>query len=76
MPIKGGVGKPGFWSMPVPQECDICGNAIGATFVDGKTRPGGQWGIMCDRCHRLHGVGLGTGKGQKYDSKTREKIDG
>lgn len=32
--------------------------------VDGRTSTG-QWANMCGRCHDAHGVGLGTGKGQR-----------
>jgi hypothetical protein len=43
-------------------------------FVDGKLA-GGPWAIMCVLCHLAFGVGLGTGKGQKYSLKTLEKIE-
>lgn len=32
--------------------------------VDGKTK-GGPWAFMCDPCFDKHGIGLGTGKGQR-----------
>lgn len=41
--------------------CDFCG-AI-AKF-DGKTTQG-PWAYMCGACMKIHGVGLGMGKGQK-----------
>lgn len=44
-------------------------------FVDGKTKMG-PWAVMCPKAFRTYGVGIGLGKGQKYDGKTREKIDG
>lgn len=44
-------------------------------FVDGKTKFG-PWALMCPKHFKQYGVGLGTGKGQKYDSKTLEKIEG
>lgn len=64
-------------------ECDICLNFHYKTtdltkeefFVDGKTQMG-PWALMCPRCFKLYGVGIGTGKGQKYDSKTLEKVEG
>ena len=31
---------------------------------DGKTTSG-PWAYMCEACFRTHGVGLGTGKGQR-----------
>ena len=55
--------------------CQICGMEVGDTFVDGRTVHG-PWAIMCEVCHKTHGVGLGTGKGQKYDTKTKEKLEG
>lgn len=57
------------------EACDICKRSLDAGFVDGATR-GGPWALMCLQCHRLHGVGLGTGRGQRYDGKTKEKVDG
>jgi hypothetical protein len=53
------------WQSKVPGECDLCENKIKKTFIDGRTY-GGQWGYMCARCHAMQGVGLGTGRGQKY----------
>lgn len=32
--------------------------------VDGVTSAG-TWAFMCDPCHRLHGNGLGAGRGQR-----------
>lgn len=49
-----------------PEVCDICKAPILDTgFVDGRTRFG-PWALMCHNCHEVHGVGLGTGKGQDY----------
>jgi hypothetical protein len=44
-------------------------------FVDGKTTAG-PWANMCLGCFSLFGMGLGTGKGQKYDAKTGVKLEG
>jgi hypothetical protein len=44
-------------------------------FVDGRTIYG-PWALMCIDCHTRNGVGLGTGKGQKYDGTTLEKVEG
>lgn len=55
--------------------CDVCGRTVGTTFVDGKTRHG-PWANMCESCHKVHGVGIGTGKGQRYETATMRKIDG
>ena len=58
-------------------KCELCGTDLNDLiyFVDGRTKDG-PWGLMCEICHGLYGVGLGTGKGQKYDAVTKEKIDG
>lgn len=55
-----------YWIGPAPAKCDICGKPIGNTFVDGKTLPQNMWGMLDLACHRMHGVGLGTGRGQMY----------
>ena len=68
----------GSWRGLPPNACQILGpgcKGITETFVDGATR-GGPWAIMCITCHRTHGVGLGTGKGQMYDAATLDKIEG
>ena len=46
-------------------KCDICGEELTKTLIDGRTS-NGSWAVMCPKCHKVHGVGLGTGKGQKY----------
>lgn len=48
-----------------PDHCDFCNTVINDEFVDGKSA-GGPWACMCINCHSLFGIGLGTGKGQKY----------
>ena len=62
-----------------PKYCDLCEAKFsrigGGTFEDGKTKRG-PWANMCEHCFNAHGVGLGTGKGQRYNSKTGEKIAG
>ena len=67
------------WMGGVPKDCDLCHNPFGfkntMVFIDGRTAFG-PWAIMCEACHRDQHVGLGTGKGQRYDLKTLEKIDG
>lgn len=72
MAIKKWMGK--------VDKCDICEESLNwiqnkQWFVDGKLKQG-PWALMCPRCFEMHGVGLGTGKGQKYDLKTKEKIEG
>lgn len=63
------------WLGPIPTRCDLDNAELKGTFVDGKTR-GGPWANMCEQCFSKHGVGLGTGRGQRYDATTGEKIDG
>lgn len=68
--------KPVRWMSPAPKECDICRVSLEKKdFVDGVTRMG-PWGCMCLDCHSLYGRGLGTGKGQRYNGITLEKIGG
>jgi hypothetical protein len=54
--------------------CDFC-QEVHEWFVDGKTI-GGPWAIMCPHHFEFMGVGLGTGRGQKYDAATLEKMEG
>ena len=54
------------WIGDIPKKCDLCGDRLVGTFVDGKTVTG-SWAIMCDYCYVLHGAGLGAGKGQLYN---------
>lgn len=61
--------QPTYWLSEVPKSCDICHNEITTTFIDGKTSFG-PWANMCGTCHDLYGVGLGIGKGQKYQKQS------
>lgn len=45
--------------------CDICGEEISDILYDAKIREG-CWATLCESCWNVHGIGLGTGKGQKY----------
>lgn len=63
------------WSSTVPTHCDICEKPLSKFFVDGRLRQG-SWAIMCSLCHTVHGAGLGTGNGQKYDLETLIKTEG
>jgi len=67
--------KKEFWNGSAPESCDVCGKDFKEVFIDGKTA-GGPWGLMCRDCHHALGIGLGVGRGQKYDLKTREKLEG
>ncbi len=62
------------WSGSTPEKCDICGTWFEKVFFDAKTR-GGQWGLLCSTCCQEHGIGIGTGLGQKYSLETLEKLD-
>lgn len=57
--------------------CDFCHIDLHKVpwFVDGNTS-WGSWAVMCNRCFPQHGVGLGEGRGQKYDGRTFEMIAG
>jgi hypothetical protein len=50
-----------------PNRCDLCQAPLQLTYVDGATRRTGQWANMDPLCHRLYGVGLGIGRGQRYE---------
>jgi len=63
------------WNGTPPTQCDICRGTLGSVFYDGATKHG-PWALMCHSCHRQHGRGLGTGRGQKYNTKTLEKVEG
>ncbi len=66
-------GKPRYWLGSKIVVCDLCSNPIDKTFVDGSVAGFGSWAIMCSNCHHSHGVGLGTGKGQKYERQSDER---
>lgn len=48
------------------RDCDICElwHRKALAEYDGKMS-NGVWANMCQPCFNMHGVGLGTGKGQK-----------
>ena len=59
-------------------KCDMCrGDIKGKVeyFVDGKTVYT-CWALMCPTCFEKFGVGLGTGKGQKYRGDNGVKLEG
>lgn len=53
--------------VPTPSKCDMCSAQLGNIMYDAKTRQG-PWGCLCPTCFANHGVGLGTGRGQKYEA--------
>lgn len=59
-----------YWVGSNPVNCQLCNTPIVDTFVDGKTTKG-PWALLCSDCHAEYDVGIGTGKGQRY-----ELIDG
>jgi hypothetical protein len=46
--------------------CDICHKPCKQQYIDGKTHRG-PWANMCPTCYTYHGVGLGVGRGQRYE---------
>jgi hypothetical protein len=67
----------GTWQGSLPTECQFCHQKFraGDKFIDGKTNIG-PWGILCQDCHAVVGVGLGTGRGQLYSYDTLAKEEG
>ncbi len=63
------------WCGAVPNVCQLCDSTLEDVFYDARTQSG-RWGILCQMCFNEVGTGLGTGKGQKYDHKTLEKLGG
>lgn len=55
-----------YWASTPPTKCDVCGAKLAKVFVDGRTKSG-PWGIMHELCHVKEGMGLGVGRGQRYD---------
>jgi hypothetical protein len=68
------------WGGEKPTVCGACeGNFDRSTsFVDGAipTSTGPMWGLYHVTCFKSYGGKLGTGRGQKFDMKTLEKING
>jgi hypothetical protein len=56
--------KPRYWAGKITT-CDVCEGTVSTMFVDGRMTAG-PWANMCRVCFVNHGVGLGTGRGQKY----------
>ena len=59
-----------YW-MGSKQTVDDFGDKIENTFIDGKTKFG-PWGIMTPASFEKFGIGLGLGKGQKYELTNRK----
>jgi hypothetical protein len=56
------------WMGSKHPKCDFCKDELEGLpfFVDGITKYGGRWGVMCPEDFEKWGVGLGIGLGQKY----------
>lgn len=69
--------NPTKWNGTWPANCNSCLTDLRqhSTFYDAKTIYG-HWALLCPRCFREIGLGLGLGRGQEYDSGTREKLAG
>lgn len=61
---------PAIWQGQRITDCQLCNGQITSVFYDGKTCHG-PWAIMCPKCHETHGVGIGLGKGQRYEKKAK-----
>ena len=74
--LKSRRAEVGMWRGHLPATCDFCHKPItGKWFVDGNTN-WGSWANMCPNCFMMNGVGIGPGKGQKYDAVTGRKLQG
>ena len=62
-----------MWIGSKPDKCDLCADTITDVFIDGKTVYG-PWGILCPKCHKKFGMGLGLGRGQKYSREGQNWI--
>ena len=60
------------------KKCNICFADVrnGDYFVDGRIQGMSSWALMCQDCYENLGAGIGPGFGQKYNSKTFEKLEG
>lgn len=58
--------------------CDLCNTDLNneQVFYDCQIPTYGHWGLICHNCFKGHRCKTGTGAGQKYDTKTREKLEG
>jgi hypothetical protein len=69
------VKKKEKWRGTKPFVCELCRRELFHSFYDARTKMG-PWAILCVICFGEKGVGLGLGKGQKYDMNTLEKLEG
>lgn len=65
------------WRGDKPETCEMCGGNLGSVFYDAKIPSMSPlWGLLCHSCFTAYGCKLGTGQGQKYDTKTLNKVGG
>lgn len=59
-----------YMSTQVPvediNECQLCDRPITTEYIDGVVKGARCWANMCVTCHTKEGVGLGTGRGQRF----------
>lgn len=55
------------WCGTPPEICNLCQLLIDEGFIDGQlAQPPHSWAILCPKCHKENGRGLGPGLGQLY----------
>jgi hypothetical protein len=64
------------WNGTKPTQCNACQGELGSIFYDCSVPQMHAWAIVCHACFRAHKCALGTGMGQKYNTKTLEKLAG
>ena len=64
------------WMGARPQSCQCCGQTLREQFADGRHPVFGMWGIFAVTCFKRLGGTYGIGRGQRYDLKTLEKLEG
>lgn len=55
-----------YWEGAEIKCCTLCNNPIDRFFVNGLVVRLRDFTILCLACHGTEGIGLGSGKGQKY----------
>lgn len=63
--------KPVYWAGD-PKVCELTHTPLGNEFIDGRT-VFGPWAIMSPEAHHDFGVGLGMGRGQRYQKQADGK---
>lgn len=56
-----------YWCGEVKDECNVCKGSFNGTMYDANLRMG--WANCCHRCFMDYGMGLGMGRGQKYEQQ-------